>query len=128
MAQVACIASSLFEISWSLASYQRALRRSVPDKRNMTKMGTLLQFAWRFLTISSRSVAIALFASAYGLWLVPVAIGHWGVMTVWVMHQGTRFCDTERGEPKQCQEYLLNMVIGAIYLLCFLNVKDEPTR
>lgn len=44
------------------------------------------------------------------------------------MHQGTRFCDTESGEQRPCHEYLFNMVIGAIYLLCFLNVKDEPTR
>lgn len=51
MVQLVAIGSSLFEISWSLASYQRALRRSVPDKRNMTKMGTLLQFCWRLLTI-----------------------------------------------------------------------------
>ncbi|RWS27213.1 hypothetical protein B4U80_04591 [Leptotrombidium deliense] len=111
--------SSLFEISWSLASYHRALRRSVPEKRNMTKLATL---------VVSRVVAIALFTSEYGYWLLPFAVGHWGVMTIWVMHQGTRFCDTERGDPRPCEEYLFNMVVGAIYLICFLNVKDEPTR
>ncbi|KAI1295616.1 XK-related protein 6 [Halotydeus destructor] len=126
--QMACIVTSLVELSWSIASYQRALRRSVAEKRNMPKMGTVLQFTWRLFTLSSRSLAIALFASEFGYWLLPVAIGHWGIMTIWVMHQGTRFCDTEDGQSRPCHEYLLNMVIGAIYLLCFLNVKDEPTR
>ncbi|XP_076318753.1 XK-related protein 6-like isoform X5 [Tachypleus tridentatus] len=126
--QVASVCSSLFELSWALAFYQRALRRSVLDKKNMTRTGTALQFLWRFSTIGARVFALALFASQYKLWLVPVCVGHWGIMTVWIMHQQTHFCDSETGEQRQCEEYLFNMVIGAIYLFCFLNVKDEPTR
>lgn len=94
----------------------------------MLPSGTVLQFFWRFCTIGSRAFAVALFASQFSYWLFPIAIGHWGVMTIWIMHQGTRFCDTEQGEPRPCFEYALNMILGAIYLVCFLNVKDEPTR
>ncbi|XP_022237502.1 XK-related protein 4-like [Limulus polyphemus] len=126
--QVASVSSSLFDLSWTLAFYQRALRRSVANKKNMTRTGTALQFIWRFCTIGARVFALALFASQYKLWLVPVCVGHWGIMTVWIMHQQTHFCDSETGEQRQCEEYLFNMVIGAIYLICFLNVKDEPTR
>ncbi|XP_076313785.1 XK-related protein 4-like isoform X3 [Tachypleus tridentatus] len=126
--QIASVTSSLFELSWSLASYHRALRRSVQDKRNMTWGGTTIQFLWRYCTIAARVLSLALFASEYGYWMFPVCIGHWGIMTVWVMHQQTSFCDTETGEKRQCEEYLFNMVIGAVYLFCFLNVKDEPTR
>ncbi|XP_076316645.1 XK-related protein 6-like [Tachypleus tridentatus] len=126
--QLASVASSLFELSWSLASYHRALRRSVEDKRNMTWVGTSIQFLWRYCTTAARVLSLALFASEYGYWMFPVCIGHWGIMTVWVMHQQTSFCDSETGEKRQCEEYLFNMVIGAVYLFCFLNVKDEPTR
>ncbi|XP_067119472.1 XK-related protein 4-like [Centruroides vittatus] len=126
--QLASVATSLFELAWALASYHRAIRRSSPDKRNMSRTGTALQFLWRYCTIGSRVVALALFASEYKYWLIPLCIGHWGVMSVWVMHQQTRFCDTDTGEPRPCHEYLFNMVIGAIYLFCFLNVKEEPTR
>ncbi|XP_077522823.1 XK-related protein 6-like [Amblyomma americanum] len=127
-AQLGSVGSSLFELCWSLASYHRALRRSVPDKHNMSRLGSALQFFWRLGTVASRAGALALFASQYKYWLLPACIGHWGVMTVWVMHQGTRFCDSDAGRPRPCREYLFNMLIGAIYLFCFLNVKDEPTR
>lgn len=109
-------------VSWSLACYHRALRRSVGNKRNMTCAAVLLQFLWRLFTLSSRLVSIGLFVSAYSYWILPIAIGHWGVMTIWVMHQGTHFCQNEQFE------YLFDMVIGVIYLFCFLNIKDEPTR
>ncbi|CAN8031204.1 unnamed protein product, partial [Ixodes persulcatus] len=121
--QLASVGSSLFELCWSLASYHRALRRSVPDKQNMSRLGSALQFLWRLGTVAARSAALSLFASQYKYWLFPACIGHWGVMTVWVMHQGTRFCDGDSGRPRPCREYLFNMLIGAIYLFCFLNVK-----
>ncbi|CAG2103222.1 unnamed protein product [Medioppia subpectinata] len=126
--QMAAIISSLFEMSWSMASYNRALRRSTPNKLNVSRMATITHFLWRFCTIGSRVLAIALFTSEYSYWVCPVAIGHWGVMTIWIMHQQTRFCDSERGDQRPCHEYVFNMIVGAIYLFCFLNVKDEPTR
>ncbi|OQR71258.1 XK-related protein 6-like [Tropilaelaps mercedesae] len=145
--QLASAVSSLVSIALSLSSYHRALRRSVPDKYNMSRTGATLQFIWRFnpslaevivtlepsslaklCTVGSRIICIALFTSEYTFWLIPLCVGHWGVMSVWVMHQGTRFCDTDSGQPRQCEEYLFDMLIGAIYLVCFLNVKDEPTR
>ncbi|XP_022657652.1 XK-related protein 4-like isoform X2 [Varroa destructor] len=126
--QLASAMSSLVSIALSLSSYHRALRRSVPDKYNMSRVGAILQFIWRLCTVGSRIICIALFTSEYTFWLIPLCVGHWGVMSVWVMHQGTRFCDTESGQPRQCEEYLFDMLIGAIYLVCFLNVKDEPTR
>lgn len=121
--------TSLAQISWSLCSMQRAMRRMTSGKRNMTKTGTILQFMWRFLTIGSRVAAITLFTSRFGFWIVPVAIGHWGVMTVWIMHQGTNMCDDPKsGRCRPCREYMLDMMIGAIYLICLIPVRDEPTR
>ncbi|XP_054153676.1 XK-related protein 6-like [Oppia nitens] len=126
--QMSAIITSLLSMSWSLAQYNRALRRVSNDKLNMSRMATIVQFLWRFCTIGSRVLAVALFISEYSYWVCPVAIGHWGIMTIWVMHQQTRFCDSERGDPRPCFEYMFNMMIGAIYLFCFINVKDEPTR
>ena len=120
--QLASIISSLIYISWSLASYHRAVRRCIPSKRKMSVMAIILQILWRFFTLTSRLVAIGLFISAYSYWILPIAIGHWGVMTIWIMHQGTSFCRSEQ------LEYLFNMIIGTVYLFCLLNIKDEPTR
>lgn len=124
------IITSLAHVSWSLCSHCRALRRLKPLKRNVTPAGMFLMFLWRFLTIGSRIVAIALFTCKFGYWIVPIAIGHWGFMTIWVLHQGTNFCDSSTtGQPRPFREYLVNFLIGAIYLFCFIPVKhSEATR
>lgn len=119
---MASIITSVMYISWSIASYQRALRRSVDTKRTLTALGILLQWIWRSLTISTRLISIGLFVSVFNYWICPIAIGHWGVMTVWIMHQGTSFCSNEHAE------YVFNAIIGLIYLITFINIKDEPTR
>lgn len=130
--QLTVIGCCLFELAWSLASYHRSLRRASLGKRAMSAAGMLLQFFWHLGTTSARLLAVALFISQFGAWLVPITIGHWGVMTVWIMHQGTSnggygTVGELEGEHS-LSEYAFNMLVGAIYLVQFINVKDEPTR
>lgn len=128
------IGCSLFELAWSLASYHRSLRRASLGKRAMSALGMLLQFLWHLGTTAARLLAVALFVSQFGAWLVPVTIGHWGVMTVWIMHQGSAraaghgYSELAEAEAASLSEYAFNMLVGAIYLVQFINVKDEPTR
>lgn len=122
------ISLSLFEIGWSLASYHRALRRASYSKRNLSPLGVILQLIWQSAIVACRTLAIGLFLHQFTFWICPVAIGHWGVMSIWIMHQGTHFFDDHQGKPRLCPEYLFNMLLGAIYLFVFINVKDEPTR
>lgn len=51
--QLASAMSSLVSIALSLSSYHRALRRSVPDKYNMSRVGAILQFIWRYADTST---------------------------------------------------------------------------
>lgn len=135
------------------------MRRLTPGKKNLSCISAFLIFLWRLFMLSSRAVAIALFVSHFQYWIIPIGIAHWGVMTVWVMHQGTNFCsqrssasvtssnasnsrlqrrcqvetdieeeDYDNQKDKSCQEYFLNMVIGILYLFCYIPVKDEPSR
>ncbi|XP_054719492.1 XK-related protein 6-like [Uloborus diversus] len=122
-----CATSSLFQLAWSITSYNHALHRTTPGKRRGNSVGRLLQFLWHFCIIGSRACTLALFTKEYHFWLFPFCIGHWGVMTVWVMHQQTRFC-RKGGELHQCKEYIWNMVVGVAYVIYYLNVKAEPTR
>lgn len=128
--QGSCALSSLFQATWSIASYNSALHRTTPGKRRLTGAGKMLQFLWHFCTVGSRACTLALFAREYHLWLLPFCVGHWGVMTVWVMHQQTRLCSRKGGAASrgQCREYAGNMVVGAAYVVYYLNVKAEPTR
>lgn len=122
------IGLSLFKTSWSISSYHRALRRASYNKRNLSAIGFIVQSIWHCFSLSSRILAIVLFLYQFGMWLLPIGIGHWGVMTIWIMHQGTHFFDSEHGHPNPCFEYLFNMLVGMIYLFVFINLKDEPTR
>ncbi|CAG2184275.1 unnamed protein product, partial [Oppiella nova] len=65
VAQIVAVLASLVSLSWSLVSYHRALRLSLPDKANMTWPGITVQFIWRFFSIASRVLALALFASEF---------------------------------------------------------------
>ncbi|KAF8786193.1 XK-related protein 6-like [Argiope bruennichi] len=125
--QGACAASSLFQLAWSITSYNSTLHRTMLGKKKANSVGKALQFLWHFCTIGSRACTLALFTKEYHFWLFPFCIGHWGVMTIWVMHQQTRFC-RKNGDLHQCKEYMCNMVVGVAYVIYYLNVKAEPTR
>lgn len=127
--QGTCALSSLFQTTWSITSYNSTLHRTTAGKKTLSGAGKLLQFLWHFCTVGSRACTLALFAREYHFWLFPFCIGHWGVMTVWVMHQQTRLCrKASNGQLRQCREYAGNMVIGIAYVIYYLNVKAEPTR
>ncbi|KAH9375744.1 hypothetical protein HPB48_007146 [Haemaphysalis longicornis] len=120
-AQLGSVGSSLFELCWSLASYHRALRRSVPDKHNMSRLGSALQFFWRLGTVASRAAALALFASqtSTGSCRPASATG-----------AARASATATPGGPRPCREYIFNMLIGAIYLFCFHQRQGatSPTR
>lgn len=125
--QGSCAGSSLFQMAWSITYYNGILHRTTSGKEKSTNSGMMMQFLWHFCTIGSRACTLALFTKEYNFWLFPFCIGHWGIMTVWVMHQQTNFCRKD-GKPQQCREYMFTMIIGAAYVIYYLNVKAEPTR
>lgn len=128
--QVVVIVTSIVQLSWSLSVHQGSLARSLQlnTVEAITKTASLIQFVSKLLDISSRTVAIALFTVHFGYWLIPVAIAHWGIMAVWIMHQETEFCSSEKGRPRPWLEYFLNMTIGTVCLLSFLPVKENNLK
>ncbi|XP_076333882.1 XK-related protein 6-like isoform X3 [Tachypleus tridentatus] len=113
---------SLISLSTSLVSYQSALRRSLPNKNDLSKIGKVVMFMWRLFVIASRVVALSLFAS-YN----PIALGifcgiHWIVMTLWIISMKTDFYDNKY------EEYLYDAVLGVQFIFCYFNPVDSPTR
>ncbi|XP_049943938.1 XK-related protein 7-like isoform X1 [Schistocerca serialis cubense] len=47
--QMASFGSSMLNIGWSVASYQRVIRLAQQDKENITWKGTIIQFLWHFM-------------------------------------------------------------------------------
>uniref|UniRef100_A0A8D3C3Q1 XK-related protein n=1 Tax=Scophthalmus maximus TaxID=52904 RepID=A0A8D3C3Q1_SCOMX len=49
-------------------------------------------------------------------------IKHWCVMTFWIIQGETDFC------MSKWEEIIYNMVVGIIYIFCWFNVKEGPSR
>ncbi|XP_068223042.1 XK-related protein 7-like isoform X2 [Palaemon carinicauda] len=139
-------------ISWSLVSYQDELRRSIP-KEKLSCGATVVCLLWRAAMIASRVIAIATFASTYqkdddstAIFSLPkrnnegevivsfplITAGalfvHWLLMTAWIHAQGTNFCVGEQGDRRPMLELPYNLVIGAVHIFCYINLKDTPSR
>lgn len=142
-------------ISWSMVSYQEELRRSVPDKEDLTCGASAICLLWRASMVASRVIAIATFASTYlqqgedstsSLFFLPkrdnagdivisfplvtliAMLVHWLLMTAWLHAQATNFCGTEDGNRRPLLEFLYNAVMGTVHIFCYINVKDTPSR
>ncbi|XP_023243424.1 XK-related protein 4-like [Centruroides sculpturatus] len=120
--QILSIFASLTSVSWALAVYQRALRMSLPDKFNMSWKGTTIHMFWHYFIIASRVLTLALFASYSPLIMSIVCATHWCIMTAWIITMKTNFCDT------RCEELAYNAVLGVLFIFCYFNPKDSPTR
>lgn len=122
IAQVMSITSSLFSISWSLVSYAKSLRISLSNKIPMTYWSIGVMFLWEFFSIAARMIALALFTSAFVRYIGVVCLMHWFVMTTWIYSMNTSFCNTKM------EEIGFNAVLGVIFIFCYFNPVDTPTR
>ena len=119
---VASVIASLVSLAWSLVVYHRSLRYSLENKKNISCSGSLFQFLWHFSSITARVLALSLFATAYPMYIFPVCAAHWLIMSSWLIYLRTEACVT------RCEEFLFCVVLGAVYIFSFFNVKEERTR
>ncbi|PIK35948.1 hypothetical protein BSL78_27223 [Apostichopus japonicus] len=113
---------SLVSLCWAIAVYSRIHRRVREDKKVVSWPGVLLQAVWRIGMISSRVVALVLFATVFKAYVFLVITIHWFVMAVWVFLQNTDFCSS------WFEERLFNAVIAVVYIFCFFNLKEGTSR
>ncbi|XP_078506571.1 XK-related protein 7 [Lissotriton helveticus] len=114
--------ASLVSLAWMIGSYQKVLRDSRDDKMPMSYTGVLVQILWHLFTIAARAIAFSLFASVFQLYFGIFIVAHWFFMTFWIIRDETDFC------MSKWEEIIYNMVVGIIYIFCWFNVKEGPTR
>lgn len=119
---------SLLSMVWAILAYSKSLRDFRKQGYKISFPGLILQLLWRISMVTSRVVAIVLFASYFQKWLF-VALGvHWLIMTTWLICQRTRFCTDEDGNEHPHREKFFCAVIGFMYILCFFNTREGMTR
>lgn len=102
-------------------------KASVTEWRNALP-GVVLQFFWRYFTIGTRVLAMALFASVF-TWYIFIFCGiHYVIVFTWILLQNTSFFLDENNKRKPCAEFLFDIVVAWIHLYCFFNVKEGHTR
>lgn len=125
LTQVAACIASLVSLSWSLVSYQRSLRLSLPDKTPLSWQGISVQFLWRLFVIAARVLALALFAASYD-WYIGIICGiHFLLMFLWIVTMKTSFSGFS---TNRCEELGYNGVLAVMFIFCYFNPVDNPTR
>ncbi|XP_069341203.1 XK-related protein 5 [Eulemur rufifrons] len=117
--------SALFSwssLSWALVSYGRFMDFVKPGPLATPWAALLCQQLWRMGMLGTRVLSLVLFYKAYHVWVLVVGGAHWLVMTFWLVAQQSDIVDST------CHWRLFNLLVGAVYILCYLNLWDSPSR
>ena len=120
--------SSLISMIWAILAYSKSLRDFRKQGYKLSLPGLFFQLLWRASMVTSRVLAMVLFASYFQQWLFVAVGAHWIIMTMWLICQRTRFCTDDDGKEHPCREKLFCGVIGFMYIFCFFNTREGMTR
>ncbi|XP_057553395.1 XK-related protein 5 [Hippopotamus amphibius kiboko] len=109
-------------LSWALVSYARSVGSMKPGHLSMPWTALGCQQLWRMGMVGARVLSLVLFFRVYHVWALVVAGAHWLVMTFWLVAQQSDVMDST------CHWRLFNLLVGAVYILCYLNFWDSPSR
>ncbi|XP_066274599.1 XK-related protein 6-like [Branchiostoma lanceolatum] len=115
---------SITSLASSLISYHRSLRDALPNAKVMNYTGVTLWFLWRLLTVSSRVLAVAVFAHLFTWWTFVGLGAHFLLMFLWLIFQKTKFY----GGEKRAEEVGFDFIIAFLYIFCWLNMKESRSR
>ncbi|XP_033621456.1 XK-related protein 5 [Fukomys damarensis] len=109
-------------LSWALVSYTCVLDVMRPSHRAVPWAALLCQQLWRMGMLGARVLSLALFCRAYHIWVLVVGGTHWLGMTFWLVAQQSDIVYST------CHWRLFTLLVGAVYILCYLNFWDSPSR
>ncbi|XP_006864382.1 PREDICTED: XK-related protein 5 [Chrysochloris asiatica] len=113
---------SWFSLSWALVSYARFMGFMKPGHLSMPWAALVCQQIWRMGMLGTRVLSLILFYKAYHIWVLVVGGAHWLVMTFWLVAQQSDIIEST------CHWRLFNLLVGAVYIFCYLNFWDSPSR
>lgn len=118
-------ALSLFSVCWALASFNKNVRRHNVHRLVLTWLGVIFQFVWRLGTITSRSIALTVYATLYGYWVFLVIALHWVSMFLWLISPKNVF----HGEKMPMfKKVIFSMLIAFCYIFCYINLQEINAR
>ncbi|CAL9701700.1 unnamed protein product [Knipowitschia caucasica] len=117
-----CFAVCVLSLAWALVLYARACSLIRPGHLHMTPAAILCRLLWRVGMLGSRFAVLMLFTRIFKQWILGVIGVHWLGATFWMVSQQT---DIIRSTTRW---RIFNVVLGAIHVFLFLNVKYGQSR
>ncbi|XP_055028169.2 XK-related protein 5b [Misgurnus anguillicaudatus] len=117
-----CVGLSLLNVSWFLVLYSRSCLLLRPGHLHMTPAAMLCQLIWRGGMLGARVASLMFFCSVFHWWTCGVMGFHWLIMAFWLVSQQTEIC------VNWSSWRLFNVILGAVHIFLFLNIKDGPLR
>nr|XP_046164847.1 XK-related protein 5-like [Oncorhynchus gorbuscha] len=117
-----CFAVCLLSLSWALVLYARACSLIRPGHLPMTPAAIACRLLWRVSMLGARLATLTLFTRLFRQWVLGVIGLHWLGATFWLVSQHSDIIKT----PLRWR--LFNLVLGAVHIFLFLNVKDGASR
>uniref|UniRef100_A0A8C9FGP7 XK-related protein n=1 Tax=Pavo cristatus TaxID=9049 RepID=A0A8C9FGP7_PAVCR len=77
---------------------------------------------WRMGMLTSRVLALVLFTRLYSCWVLAVAGTHWMLMSFWLVALQSDIV------AQPCHWRLFNVLLGAVYIFCYINVQPGPSK
>ncbi|XP_053722341.1 XK-related protein 5b [Synchiropus splendidus] len=117
-----CFVVCVLSLAWALVLYARACSLIRPGHLHMTPAAILCRLFWRVGMLGSRFAVLMLFTRVFKQWVLGVIGVHWLGATFWMVSQQT---DIIRSTSRW---RIFNLVLGAIHIFLFLNVKYGQSR
>ncbi|KAK5613458.1 hypothetical protein CRENBAI_021430 [Crenichthys baileyi] len=113
--------ASLSAVAFCVTTYHRCLRSFLPEKEKQPIMSSIIFFFWNLLLLSSRVVALALFASVEPCFIFTHFFCSWLLLFFFAWRSKTAFMDSAGGE------WLYRATVGLIWYFNWFNVVDGKT-
>lgn len=120
--QIGSVVLSLINVTATVIKFHNQAEhdRQVTLLEPKSKQGEIccvfIEFLWWYLSISSRVIALALFASVYHFWVLALCLGHTLIMSACIIkHQMNR----------DCGKIIVAFFVGVMYVFCFVEYKGN---
>uniref|UniRef100_A0A669Q6Y4 XK-related protein n=1 Tax=Phasianus colchicus TaxID=9054 RepID=A0A669Q6Y4_PHACC len=113
---------SLLSLSWALVSYSHSCCLLRPGHVCLPATALLCLLLWRMGMLTSRVLALVLFTKLYSCWVLAVAGTHWVLMSFWLVALQSDIV------AQPCHWRLFNILLGAVYIFCYINVQPGPSK
>lgn len=120
IAQVLSLSSAFGGFAWSLAAYQRCIRLSQPDKRQLSLAGLCVLWIWHFLVTFARVFSIVLLTSVFPQFAILSIAIHALLMTLWVfLLDRSKFCSYT-----SFHSFMFSIIFGVVFVFTYILPKE----